>query len=180
MLMLFICKKTTIFTTMFTLLQKCDQNMAQTMSVTDHVCKQIKADFPNIKNVLSKSDNVGCYSGNSYLEGPCHILKQNRFSLIKHDFNDPWEGKDQCDGDSAVAQHWRTVYVNAGHDIQTIEDIKNSLDGVKNAKVSIVEIDSSVNEIKSQKIDTSVIIILLSWKTKFTLELLLCWERYSC
>ena len=54
MLMLFICKKTTIFTTMFTLLQKRDQNMAQTMSVTDHVCKQIKADFPNIKNVFSK------------------------------------------------------------------------------------------------------------------------------
>ena len=32
----------------FTLLQKCDQNMAQTMSVTGHVFKQIKADFPNI------------------------------------------------------------------------------------------------------------------------------------
>ena len=32
----------------FTLLQKCDQNMAQTLSVTGHVFKQIKADFPNI------------------------------------------------------------------------------------------------------------------------------------
>ena len=32
----------------FTLLQKCDQNMAQTLSVMGHVCKQIKADFPNI------------------------------------------------------------------------------------------------------------------------------------
>ena len=35
---------------------------------------------------------------------------------------------------------------------KTVEDIKNSLlhmNGVKNAKVSTVEIDSSVNEIKS-------------------------------
>ena len=38
------------------------------------------------------------------------------------------------------------------------------MNGVKNAKVSIVEIDSSVNEIKSQKLITSVIIILLSLK----------------
>ena len=37
-----------------------------------------------------------------------------------------------------------------------VEDIENSLlymNGVKNTKISIVEIDSSVNEIKSQKID---------------------------
>ena len=61
----------------FTLLQKCDQNLTQTLSVTDHVCKQIKADFPNIKNIFSKSDNARCCSGNGYLEGACHILKEN-------------------------------------------------------------------------------------------------------
>ena len=48
----------------FTLLQKCDQNMAQTLSVMDHLCKEIKADFLNVKNVFSKSDNAGCHSGN--------------------------------------------------------------------------------------------------------------------
>ena len=90
------------------------------------------------------------------MEGTCHILKDNSFSLIKHDFNEPQKGKDQCDRQSAVAQHCRTVYINAGHNIQTVEDIENSLlytNGVKNAKVSIVEINSSVNEIKSQKTD---------------------------
>ena len=56
---------------MFTLLQKCDQNLAQ----TDHVSQQIKAGFSKIKNVFSKSDNLGCYSGNGHLEGVCHILK---------------------------------------------------------------------------------------------------------
>ena len=39
----------------FTLLQKCDQNLAQ----TNHVSQQIKADFSKIKNVFSKSDNSG-------------------------------------------------------------------------------------------------------------------------
>ena len=88
------------------------------------------------------------------MEGVYHILKQNGFSFVKHDFNESQNGKDHCDRESAVAQHCRTVYINAGHNIQTVEDIKNSLlymNWVKNAKVSVVEIDSSVNEIKSQK-----------------------------
>ena len=129
----------------FTLLQKCDQNMAQTLSVMGHVCKQIKADFPNI----------------IYWRA-CHILKQNGFSLIKHDFNEPQKGKDQCDRESTVVQHCKTVYINAGNNIQTVEDINNEwawmelniyMNGVKNAKVYIADIDSSVNEIKSQKIE---------------------------
>ena len=87
--------------------------------------------------------------------GMSHI-EVKLFSLIKHDFNKPQKDKDQRDWESAVAQHCRTVYINAGHNIQTAEDIKNSslhMNGVKNAKVSIVEIDSSVNETKSQIID---------------------------
>ena len=98
--------------------------MAQTLSVMGHVCKQIKADFLNIKNVFRKSDNAGFYSGNSYLEGVCHILKEKRFSLVKHDFKEPQKDKYQCDGESAVAQHCKTVYINAGHNIQTVKDKK--------------------------------------------------------
>ena len=129
----------------FTLLQKCDQNMAQTMSVTGHVFKQIKADFPNI----------------IYWRA-CHILKQNGFSLIKHDFNEPQKGKDQCDRESTVAQHCKTVYINAWNNIQTVEDINNEwawmelniyMNEVKNVKVYIADIDSSVDEIKSLKIE---------------------------
>ena len=86
------------------------------------------------------------------MEVRCHMLKENGFSLIKHDFNEPQKGKRQCDRESAVVQHFRIVYINAGDNIQTVEDIKNSLlhmNGVKNAKVSVVEIDSTANEIKS-------------------------------
>ena len=100
-------------------------------------------------------------SGTGYLDAPSHILKEKCFSLIKHDFNEPQKGKDQCDRESAVAQHCRTVYqwkVSVEDIIKSVEDIKNSLlyiNGVKNAKVSIAGIDSSVNEIKTQKIDIS-------------------------
>ena len=84
------------------------------MSVTDHVCQQIETDYPNIKNVYKKSDNTGCYAGNGYLLGEYHILKEKDLTLIGHDFNEPQREKDQCDREFAVAQHCRTVYLNAG------------------------------------------------------------------
>ena len=89
------------------------------MSVTDHVCQQIKTDFPNVKNVYKKSDNAGCYADNDYLLGK-YILKEKDLTLICHDLNESQRGKDQCDRESTVAQHCRTVYLNAGHDIQTV------------------------------------------------------------
>ena len=63
--------------------------------------------------------------------------------LIGHE-----EGRTNVTRESAVAQHCRSVYLNAGHDIQTGQDVKNSLlfmRGVKSSKVSIIEIDSSQN-----------------------------------
>ena len=63
--------------------------------------------------------------GMIYFEGGCHILKEKGFSLIKHDFNEPQKGKDKCDRESAVAHHCRTVFINAEHNIQTVENIEN-------------------------------------------------------
>ena len=140
----------------FTLLQKCEQNLAHTLSVTDHVCQQIKTDFPNIENDYKKSDNTGCYVGNSYLLGQYYILKEKDLTLIRNDFNEPQRGKDHCDREYAVAQHCWTVYLNPSHDIQTVQDVNNSflfMTGVKNFKVSVIEIESSQNELETQSIE---------------------------
>ena len=58
--------------------------------------------------------------------------------------------------ESAVAQHCSTIYLNAGHDIQIVQDVKNSLlfmRAVKNSEVSVIEIDSSQNELETQSIE---------------------------
>ena len=76
-------------------------------------------------------------------------------ALIWHNFKEPkreWTNVNK----SKFAQHCRTVYLNAGRDIQTVQDIKNCLlyvKGVKNLNVSIVEIDSSQNELKAQNVE---------------------------
>ena len=124
--------------------------------MTEHVAKQIKIDIPNAKNTYIKSDNAGCYAGNGFLEGQNHILKSCELVLKRHDYNEPQRGKDQCDRESATAQHLRTTYVNAGNDIQSAEDVKKSLlymNGVRNAKVSVVSVDESLNSVDAQTID---------------------------
>ena len=142
--------------TYFTVLQRCTQDLPSTLAVTEHVAKQIKIDIPNAKNTYIKSDNAGCYAGNGFLEGQNHILKSCELVLKRHDYNEPQRGKDQCDRESATAQHLRTTYVNAGNDIQSAEDVKKSLlymNGVRNAKASVVSVDESLNSVDAQTID---------------------------
>ena len=140
----------------FTLLQKCEQNLTYTLSVAYFSCQKIKADFPTVKNVYKKSDNTWCYAANGYFLGEYHILKEKDLTLIRHDFNELQRGKDQWDRESAVAQHCSTIYLNASHDIQIVQDVKNSLlfmRAVKNSEVSVIEIDSSQNELETQSIE---------------------------
>ena len=67
----------------FTLLQRCDQNLNQTLAVIELVAKEIKKDLPDVHNAFMKSDNAGCYSGNGALEGEHFILSRLNLKL-KH------------------------------------------------------------------------------------------------
>ena len=75
-------------------MQRCKQNLTQTLSVIEYVCQQIKTDFPNIKNAYKKSHNAGCYSSNGYIVGEYHILKEKGVTLIQDNFNEPQREKD--------------------------------------------------------------------------------------
>ena len=85
-----------------------------------------------------------------------HNLKEEDLTLIFHDFNESQRGKDQCDRETAVAQHCRTVYLNASHDTQTAQGVKNIflfMRGAKNSKVSVIQIDSNsyTNSFRNQE-----------------------------
>ena len=81
----------------FTTIYRCDQDIIDTLCVAEHVLKEIQMDHPNIKQLFRKTDNAGCYSGNSVAEIECSVCKQNGFTLLQHDYNEPQKGKDQAD-----------------------------------------------------------------------------------
>ena len=51
-----------------TIIYRCDQDILDTLCVSQHVLNQIKRDFPNLTSLYRRSDNAGCYAGNSVAE----------------------------------------------------------------------------------------------------------------
>ena len=86
------------------------------MCTADHVLEQIKKAYPSLKGLYRKSDNAGCYAGNSCDELEFEICKKQNITLYRHDYNESQKGKDQADRESALAKRYMTKYVNARKD----------------------------------------------------------------
>ena len=123
--------------------------------VAEYFLKEIQKDHPNIKQLFRKTDNAGCYSGNSVAEIEFSICRQNGFTLLWHDYNEPQKSKDQADRERAVAKKYMNGYLNSWHDIVTAEDIKKGilyLGGPADTKVSVIEINKNDCHIVHSKI----------------------------
>ena len=96
--------------TYFTALDNCDQDVVDTLCITDHVLCEMMKDFPDLPTLYRKSDNAGCYAGNSVAETEYSLCKKYDTNLLRHDYNQPQCGKDQADRDSAVAKTFKCIY----------------------------------------------------------------------
>ena len=67
--------------------------------------------------MFTKSDNAGCYQGNLSAEAIYKICKGRNIKLLRHDYNEPCCGKDQCDRESAAAKTILRSYVDSGNDL---------------------------------------------------------------
>ena len=110
----------------FTAIYRSDQDVTETLCVADHVLEQIKKDYPSLEGLYCKSDNAGCYAGNSCVELKFEIYKMLNITLYRHDYNEPQKGKDQADRESAIAKRYMTKYVNPGKTISA-NDLKRAI-----------------------------------------------------
>ena len=162
----------------FTTIYRCDQDVIDTLCVAEHVLKEIQKDHPNIKQLFRKTDNAGCYSGNFVAEIESSICRQNGFTLLRYDYNEPQKGKDQADRESAVAKRYMNGYLNSGYDIITAEDIKKSilyLGGPADTKVSVIEINKNDCHIVHSKIPNIQSFHFIA----FTDEAMTFWQYYN-
>ena len=129
----------------FTALYRCDQGIADTLSLADIVLDKFKTDFTNVKKMYAKSDNASSYHGNFVLEELHNICKQKNIRLMRYDYNEPCRGKDQCDREAARYKSLMRSYVDAGNNILNAEDIFKSFhysSGMKNVAVAVAQVDS--------------------------------------
>ena len=102
-----------------TVIYRCDQGTSAVISIADTVLNQFQKDEPDVKKLLTKSDNAGCYHANYSAESMYNLCKAKGILLQNYDFNEPQCGKDQCDRESAAAKTIIRSYADAGHDILT-------------------------------------------------------------
>ena len=139
----------------YTLVYRSDQSKLDTMNIASCVLSQFSKDFPEVHSVNGKSDNAGSYHGNQILENLYHLCKSTGLTLLRYDYNEPCRGKDQCDRESSGAKSLINSYVESGNDLLTTMDVFHALHhgkGASNAKVGIVEIDSSLSTMSGQDI----------------------------
>ena len=68
-----------------TAIQKSDQDVVDTLCVSEHVLTQF--------NLYRKSDNTGCYSGNPVAEIIHTLCHKHEIRLNRYDYNEPQNGE---------------------------------------------------------------------------------------
>ena len=150
---LYIIRKRVYYSSVY----RCDQGIADTLSLASTVSDKFKEDHPNIRDIYAKSDNASSYHRNFVLEALHKLCLSKNIHLKQYDYNEPACGKDQCDRESAGAKSLIQSYVDAGHDLVSAEDVADALkygSGLKNSAVSVVSIEKSAARMgtKIQKI----------------------------
>ena len=140
-----------------TVIFRCDQGMANTLSICENVSKEFKKTNPTTANILTKSDNARSCYGNSVFGGLFKVCKHAGFQLRRTDYNEPCRGKNQYDRESAAAKSIINSFADAGNDLMTAEDVYKALqygNGMQGTKVYVLQIDddntsSSVETIRN-------------------------------
>ena len=134
---------------------RCDQGMANTLSICENVLKEFKKTNPTITNIFTKSDNAGSYHGNCIFEGLFKVCKHAGFQLMRTDYNEPCRGEDQCDRESAAAKSIINSFVDAGNDLMTAQDVYKALhygNGMQDTKVCVLQIDGDNTSLSGEAI----------------------------
>ncbi|CAF1255298.1 unnamed protein product [Didymodactylos carnosus] len=130
----------------FTMLTQSDQSTADTLAIFEHVLKQFHPDNPHIRKLYVKSNNDGCYAGNSYAELSHSICKSLGIELLRHDYNEPQRGKDQCDRESANLKNRIRTCMDDGHNVTSVEELFEAhmyMGGIRNSASSAVAINKT-------------------------------------
>lgn len=124
-----------------TCVENCKQDLPETLIIAEVALKQLKKQFPEAKEVYTRSDNAGCYSGNGAFDGLNNLCHANGIRLCRIDFSEPQKGKDQADRESAVFKSYMRSYIASGNNVVSAVDLKKSIlfrGGPKRVKVAVV------------------------------------------
>ena len=100
-----------------------NQESSAVGAVAQDVIQRVKHVMPYLSTVYYRQDNAGCYHSGPTMVFSSVIGKKAGVNLKHLDFSDPQGGKGACDRKAASIKSHTNVYLNAGHDIDTPEQM---------------------------------------------------------
>ena len=135
--------------------QSCSQDSHTVLAIIDDVLGQLKTIMPKLNRVFLRQDNAGCYHSAPTLL-PIHEVAKKHNLAIRVDFSDPQGGKGSCDRKAANLKNHMKIYLNAGHDIESAQQMRDALassGGIPGVRVRLCSTPDSSKSSKSVKWD---------------------------
>ena len=104
----------------------CSQDSCTVLAVMADVIRQLKIAMPGLKTVCYWQDNAGCYHCGTTLVCAA-ALGHEGVKIRRLDFFDPQGGKAACDRKAATLRSHIRIYLNAGNDIETPEQLRDAI-----------------------------------------------------
>ena len=114
--------------TYITFIGKAPQDVGSVIAIDQSLLYQLQIDFPNIKYIIDKSDNAGCYHNEVLFTWKATWTRKTlNISFIETIFNERQSGKDQCDRDSVTGKGQMQYYIERGNNIETPDQMYDAM-----------------------------------------------------
>ena len=122
--------------------KSCSQDSSAVLAVMVDVIRQLKIAMPGLNIVYYRQDNAGCYHCGTTLVCAAALGHEEGIKIRRLDFSDPQGDKGACDRKAATIKSHMRIYLNAGNDIETPEQMKDAIlssGGVPGVNVALCE-----------------------------------------
>ena len=120
-----------------------------------HLLQTLKAEHPEIVQACFRQDNAGCYHCSNTVAALAYMEKEVGIKVVRVDFSDPQGGKGGADRLAATCKCHIRIYINEGHNVSTVEEMKEALlshGGISGVRVAIVQSFDNSLVVEQQKI----------------------------
>ena len=122
--------------------KSCSQDSCAVLAIMANVIRQLTIPMPRLKTVWYRQDNAGCYHCGTTLICAAALGHEEDVKIKHLAFSDPQGGKAAFDRKAATIKSHMRIYLNAGNDIETPEQMKDAIlspGGVSGVNVALCE-----------------------------------------
>ena len=128
------------------------QETTAVVLIMDHVRRLLKKQHPEIVRSCFQQNNARCYHSAKTILSVDILSKRSGIQVNDVDFSDPQGGKGSCDRKAAQIKSHVKSYVNEGHSVTNVRELKPSRGGIPGVRVTVVKVHSMSSQ--SYKLDS--------------------------